>query len=114
MFGDDDLRAEEGTMTAVRESFIRHAITFPGFVGDRDLFFHATRDAMREVDRLRAEVERLTPPAHERHVRFSTELAEQMSDWSEPVRLKVEDGPDGFLVLTAKFVNALPTAPEVK
>lgn len=60
MFGDDDLRAEEGAMTAVRESFIRHAITFPGFVGDRDLFFHATRDAMREVDRLRAEVERLT------------------------------------------------------
>lgn len=46
-------------MTEVRWKFIRHAVTYPGFVGDRDLFFYAARDAVRECDRLTAEVERL-------------------------------------------------------
>lgn len=66
------------------------------------------------IEQLEAEVARLTPPAHERYVRFSTELAEQMRDWSGPVRLKVEEGPDGFLALTAKYVSALPTPEATK
>ena len=52
-------RVEGEAMTEVRWKFIRHAVTYPGFVGDRDLFFYAARDAVRECDRLTAEVERL-------------------------------------------------------
>ena len=42
-------------ITDARRDFIHHALTYPGFVGNRDLFVEAARDLAAEAATLRAE-----------------------------------------------------------
>ena len=54
-----------------------------------------------ELEWLRAEVKRLTPPAWERYVRCSTQLVDELGKPSRPVRLTVTEREDGFYYLIA-------------
>ena len=50
-------------ITDARRDFIHHALTYPGFVGNRDLFVEAARDLAAEAATLRAERDALVPVA---------------------------------------------------
>ena len=50
-------------ITDARRDFIHHALTYPGFVGNRDLFVEAARDLAAEAATLRAERDALVPLA---------------------------------------------------